>query len=36
MAANINDKFKKVSADNSYAVATTVKTARTVGGGTTL
>lgn len=36
MAADINDKFKKVSADNSYAVATTVKTARTVGGGTTL
>ena len=36
MAAGINDKFKKVSADNSYAVATTVKTARTVGGGTTL
>lgn len=36
MAAGINDKFKKVSADNSYAVATTVRTARTVGGGTTL
>ena len=36
MAASINDKFKKVSADDSYAVATTVKTARTVGGGTTL
>ena len=36
MAAGINDKFKKVSADNSYAVSTTVKTARTVGGGTTL
>lgn len=36
MAAGINDKFKKVSADNSYAVATTVKTDRTVGGGTTL
>lgn len=36
MAAGINDKFKKVSADNSYGVATTVKTARTVGGGTTL
>lgn len=36
MAAGINDKFKKVSADSSYAVATTVRTARTVGGGTTL